>query len=302
MIKKLLPIYEDAIFFTSKPALLPEEHYLFYDDSQDEWLALPKNALNEAELGLLKTLFQLIESVPKTLSTEAAAWHDFLLNNGPVLKYNPENSFRFIQFFIKDVGIDPLEIESALKGFFSEDVIIVWENAYHGVVIEEKKMVSLAEKDIINLSETLESDFYVRISFYIGRIHPYTEKLPEHFQQEKKYFRFGQKHLQHTHIFTFERIFPSYIAGHLPAELKLLINQEIIEALIDDAEMFATIKVFLENNLNASVTAKKLYIHRNTLQYRIDKFVEKTGIGLKDFYGAFTVFLACLIVEQDSKR
>lgn len=300
MLKKLLPHYTDAIFFTSKPSHPYEGHYLFYDDHQNESLAIPKNALEEAELELLKTLFQLIEPVPQTLSTEAALWNEFLLNNGPGLKYNSDDSFRFIQFSLKDSGIDPLEIESALKGFFSEDVMIIWENALHGVVIEEKKMISLAEKDIINLSETLESDFYVRISFYIGKIHPYTEKLPELFQQEKKYFHFGQKYLQHTHIFTFERIFPSYIAGHLPAELKLLINQEIKEALVDDAEMFATIKVFLENNLNASVTAKKLYIHRNTLQYRIDKFVEKTGIGFKDFYGAFTVFLACLIVEQDS--
>ena len=62
--------------------------------------------------------------------------------------------------------------------------------------------------------------------------------------------------------------------------------------------MYATIKVFLENNLNASLTAKKLYIHRNTLQYRIDKFIDKTGIQLKDFYGAFTVFLACFFLNK----
>jgi DNA-binding PucR family transcriptional regulator len=66
--------------------------------------------------------------------------------------------------------------------------------------------------------------------------------------------------------------------------------------------MYSSIKVFLENNLNASLTAKKLYIHRNTLQYRIDKFIDKTGIQLKDFYGAYTVFLACLLFEQSQKK
>jgi DNA-binding PucR family transcriptional regulator len=80
------------------------------------------------------------------------------------------------------------------------------------------------------------------------------------------------------------------------------VKQELNEAFLDDPEMFSTIKVFLENNLNASMTAKKLFIHRNTLQYRIDKFVEKTGIQLKDFYGAFTVFLACILFEQEKKK
>jgi DNA-binding PucR family transcriptional regulator len=88
------------------------------------------------------------------------------------------------------------------------------------------------------------------------------------------------------------------MAYNLPKELSEKLFLELEDVFQEDPEMFVTIRTFLENNLNASVTAKKLYIHRNTLQYRVDKFTEKTGIGLKDFYGAFTVFLACLLFEQ----
>jgi DNA-binding PucR family transcriptional regulator len=88
----------------------------------------------------------------------------------------------------------------------------------------------------------------------------------------------------------------------LPGELKQRATQVIFGVFNDDPEMYSSIKVFLENNLNASLTAKKLYIHRNTLQYRIDKFIDKTGIQLKDFYGAYTVFLACLLFEQSQKK
>jgi DNA-binding PucR family transcriptional regulator len=89
------------------------------------------------------------------------------------------------------------------------------------------------------------------------------------------------------------------VAFSLPESIKDKVKLELSTVFTEDPELFTTIKVFLENNLNASLTAKKLYIHRNTLQYRIDKFIEKTGVQLKDFYGAFTVFLACLLFEQD---
>jgi len=186
-----------------------------------------------------------------------------------------------------------------LIGFFTDDIIIVWENQNSGVVIEEKKDISLSEKELIAMSETLESDFYMKISFYIGKFHPLSEQLPGLYQQEKAYFLFAQKSLVSTQIFAFERVFPAFLASHLPKDLTERL-QEISEVFHEDIEMFTTIKAFLENNLNGSVTAKKLYIHRNTLQYRIDKFIEKTGIQLKDFYGAFTVFLACMLFEREN--
>ena len=153
------------------------------------------------------------------------------------------------------------------------------------------------------MAETLESDFYVKLSFFIGKFHPFSDQLRSKYLQEKESFSFGIANLVTClKIFTFERVFPAYLAHHLPAELKHLVTQVIFGVFNEDTDMYSTIKVFLENNLNASLTAKKLYIHRNTLQYRIDKFIDKSGIQLKDFYGAFTVFLACLLYEQSLEK
>ncbi|MBY6268509.1 helix-turn-helix domain-containing protein, partial [Parageobacillus thermoglucosidasius] len=57
------------------------------------------------------------------------------------------------------------------------------------------------------------------------------------------------------------------------------------------------IKTFFQCDLNVSLAAKKLYMHRNSLQYRIDKFIEKTGMDIKHFQGAVAVYLAMLIQE-----
>ncbi|WP_312472394.1 helix-turn-helix domain-containing protein [Neobacillus sp.] len=299
MLRKLLSIYENSILFPNQPENPSEQLYIFCNDEENEWIGIPKTDISEKELTLLKTIYQLVEVQTSFYLSSKSGWSEFLFFDGPLPPYDSGTHFRFIQFQISSHDANQFEIESALKGFFTEEVTIIWESSSRGIVIEEKNLISLSEDELISMSETFESDFYVKISFFIGKLHPFSHQLRSQLLREKEYFTFGITNLGNPNIFTFERVFPAYLANQLPEELKQKVNQEVVEIFHDDQEMFSTIKFFLENNLNASLTAKKLYIHRNTLQYRIDKFSEKTGIGLKDFYGAFTVFLACLLFEQN---
>lgn len=57
------------------------------------------------------------------------------------------------------------------------------------------------------------------------------------------------------------------------------------------AEVIHTVREFIENNMNSSLSAKKLYMHRNTLKYRIDNFVESTNINVKTFKGANAIYM-----------
>jgi DNA-binding PucR family transcriptional regulator len=298
MFEKLLTLYKNSILFPAYPAHSVGGYYIFANEQSLEWIGIPKDTISEKELTLLRTLYSEVE-FPELNTTSAQNWYEFLLKNGPAPSSSAEATFRFIQFSLKNDRVDRQEMEAAFKGFFSDDVVILWENVVSGIIIEEKKPVTLSEKEILSISDTLETDFYVKISFYIGKMHPFTEELPEKFQQEKKYFTFGQQFLNGITIYTYERVFPAFSSSRLPTEITDRLRAEIMGVFKEDTEMFTTIKAFLENNLNASVTAKKLYIHRNTLQYRIDKFTEKTGITLKDFYGAFTVFLACILFELE---
>ncbi|WP_235425173.1 helix-turn-helix domain-containing protein [Heyndrickxia ginsengihumi] len=56
-------------------------------------------------------------------------------------------------------------------------------------------------------------------------------------------------------------------------------------------------KKYLENYTNTSLTSKQLFIHRNSLQYRIEKFEEKTNLNLKMFTDAMFAYYACLDFE-----
>lgn len=74
-------------------------------------------------------------------------------------------------------------------------------------------------------------------------------------------------------------------------------NQTLKQAFKDyllertNADVIHTVREFIENNMNSSVSAKKLYMHRNTLNYRIDNFIEATHINVKTFKGANAIYM-----------
>ncbi len=64
-----------------------------------------------------------------------------------------------------------------------------------------------------------------------------------------------------------------------------------------DAETLATIDKFFENNLNVSETSRQLFIHRNTLVYRLDKIQKNTNLDLRNFEDAIAFKIALMVVK-----
>ena len=73
------------------------------------------------------------------------------------------------------------------------------------------------------------------------------------------------------------------------------IPEEILGEL--DEETLITIDKFFENNLNVSETSRQLFIHRNTLVYRLDKLQKATGLDLRAFEDAITFKIALMVVK-----
>ena len=65
-----------------------------------------------------------------------------------------------------------------------------------------------------------------------------------------------------------------------------------------DEETTSIINAFFENNLNISETARQLYVHRNTLVYRLEKLHQLTGLDLRVFDEAMALKLAMMIAER----
>ena len=73
------------------------------------------------------------------------------------------------------------------------------------------------------------------------------------------------------------------------------------KSIFADPDMLGTAEKFLENNLNVSETARKLYMHRNTLTYRLDKIQRATGLDIRNFSDAITFRLCSLLYKISNK-
>ena len=67
---------------------------------------------------------------------------------------------------------------------------------------------------------------------------------------------------------------------------------EKIPDILDDEEAMSTINKFFENNLNISETARQLYVHRNTLVYRLERIEKAIGLDIRTFDDAMTLRIA----------
>lgn len=63
-------------------------------------------------------------------------------------------------------------------------------------------------------------------------------------------------------------------------------------------EAMATAKAFVSTGLNASRVAQKLYLHRNTVNYRLQKFIEQSGLDIRDYHNAQLLYFCTLIKEN----
>lgn len=296
MFKKILNIYPNATILKTDPKSLNSTRYhWFFNIEEVEWLGIPREDIQEKELLLLSSLFQYM--TPTNKDDRIQGWFDFLYSNGKLPLVEPNVNYRVIQFFCDGKYQDQKEIEQAFKSLLSDNIVIIWENSNLGIMIEYEEDSSLKDEDFLSITHTLESDIFLKVSLFIGKFHELNSYFPDLFKFERNFFYKGMELIPKERTLTFEKVFPSLVAAGLPQMLMTYLKNEL-HAIEEDKELLTTVQVFLENNMNASLTSKKLYIHRNTLQYRLDKFTEKTGVNLKDFFGAYTMYTACLLTRR----
>ena len=95
--------------------------------------------------------------------------------------------------------------------------------------------------------------------------------------------------------------------GRLIYQLPIPLCKMFIKEIFDgknpedlDEETLTTINKFFENSLNVSETSRQLFIHRNTLVYRLDKLQKSTGLDLRMFEDAITFKIALMVVKYMS--
>lgn len=297
-LKVIFPSLKEA--HTIQP--LDSENYNWYITEESKIVGIPQDDLTDKERMLLETFLNPYHTNQQSITKREEQWIDVLFNHGDPDKLfeKSQASFRFVYFTLSDDTVDPSEFREAIHGLFPNYVPIIWENNQQGVIIEEATML---EDEIISYDEIIDvlmSDFYMKVHLFLSPHFEKTGVIP-HYYQWLKYSFDTVLSYENKPVIHYTSSVPYLLLEPLTEENINTIIETILQETIAEEELIKTIQIFLECNSNATLAAKKLYMHRNSLQYRVDKFIEKTGIDVKQFEGALAVYLTLLLKRKKIK-
>lgn len=125
-------------------------------------------------------------------------------------------------------------------------------------------------------------------------------QLSSAYKEARMAMEIGKIFYAERNVFAYSRLGIGRLVYQLPLSVCEMFIREIFEEdALDslDEETLITVRTFFENNLNFSETARKLYVHRNTLVYRFEKLQKKTGLDIRTFEDALTFKLSMMVVD-----
>lgn len=148
--------------------------------------------------------------------------------------------------------------------------------------------------------DTLNTEAAKNVYISIGTVVNDLKDISRSYLEAKMALEVGKIFYTDRYIIGFNRLGIGRLVYQLPVSLcKMFIKEIFNEKSPDDfdEETLTTINKFFENSLNVSETSRQLYIHRNTLVYRLDKLQKNTGLDLRVFEDAITFKIALMVVK-----
>lgn len=165
-----------------------------------------------------------------------------------------------------------------------------------GANVEQAQLLELATL----MEESLKSQLFLKTTIGIGSIAEHLRELADSFKEAQVAIEVGKVFDTEKSIITYENLGIGRLIYQLPTTLCEIFLREVFKKnSIDtlDQETLFTINKFFENNLNVSETSRKLFVHRNTLVYRLEKIKKLTGLDLREFDHAI-IFKVALMVKK----
>ena len=172
------------------------------------------------------------------------------------------------------------------------------------IVLVKEIKAGIDSKDLEKLArsivDTLGGEFYTKVVVGIGTTVVGVKDLAKSFKEAQVALEVGKVFDTEKAIVSYDNLGIARLIYQLPTTLCEMFLKEVfkkgsIESL--DQETLFTIQKFFENNLNVSETSRKLFVHRNTLVYRLEKIKKLTGLDLREFDHAI-IFKVALMVKK----
>ncbi len=161
------------------------------------------------------------------------------------------------------------------------------------------------EKFAHKIEDTLKSELFVKSVIGIGTVAEHLRELADAYKEAQTAIDVGKVFDTEKSIINYENLGIGRLIYQLPTTLcDIFLTEVFKKSSIDalDQETLFTINKFFENNLNVSETSRKLFVHRNTLVYRLEKIKKLTGLDLRQFDHAIVFKVALMVRKYLSSR
>ena len=266
----LKKIYPSAIVADSPTS---DKRYFNYFDGTN-YLHIEKIKLTKQELALLVSINRnvLVSSI----------WYDFLVKDGLSIPQNI-NQVQCIHFHVEKISSNHDQWLLGFKSYFENLIDAFFTSENKGVIIIDK--YEGGSEKLQGFTYMLDDDFSTSTSIYIG-IKTSIENSQKVFKEEENLFYNNLK--GGKTISYLDAYIPVYVAPQLDDSV---IAQQIKASITNDRDLIKLITRLWDNQGNLSATAIDLFMHRNTLNYRIDKLLSEHNLNLRDMQQLLLCYL-----------
>ena len=311
--------YEDAVMaFVESPAdsqvLQGYQFFKVFDDHQLEYVILAKGDSDDVYMVGKLAAFQIQNLLVayKERYDKDNFIKNLLLDNlllvdiyNRAKKLHIDTSVNRVVFLIEtknEKGSNALE---TVKGLFAgktrdfitqvdeKNIILVKE-------LQENEGYEDMDKTANFILDMLNTEAMISVHVSYGTIVNEIKDVSRSYKEAKMALDVGKIFYSDQNVIAYSSLGIGRLIYQLPMPLcKMFIGEIFGDKTPDDfdEETIATINKFFENSLNVSETSRQLYIHRNTLVYRLDKLEKSTGLDLRVFDDAITFKIALMVVK-----
>ncbi len=213
-------------------------------------------------------------------------------------------------FLVRQIGHVDVATVDVLSGMFTDKMqdFVLSINETDIAVIRQLSALPAEgelEKMAAAMEDTLRSELFVKTVIGIATVAEHLRSLADCYKEAQTAIDVGKVFDTEKSIINYENLGIGRLIYQLPTTLcDIFLSEVFKKSAIDslDQETLFTINKFFENNLNVSETSRKLFVHRNTLVYRLEKIKKLTGLDLRQFDHAIVFKVALMVRKYLSSR
>ncbi|MDY2791114.1 MAG: helix-turn-helix domain-containing protein [Lachnospiraceae bacterium] len=311
--------YEDAVLaFVNSPAesqvLQGYQFFKVSDDNQLEYIILAKGETDDvymigkiAAFQVQNLLVAYKERFDKDNFIKNLLLDNLLLVDiyNRAKKLHIDTDVRRVVFIIEtknEKDTNALETVRSLFSTKTKDFITAVDEKNIILVKEVKPNETYEDmaKTANVIVDMLNTEAMTQVHVSYGTVVNEIKEVSRSYKEAKMALDVGKIFYENRNIIAYSNLGIGRLIYQLPIPLCKMFIKEIFDGRSPDEfdeETLTTINKFFENSLNVSETSRQLYIHRNTLVYRLDKLQKSTGLDLRVFEDAITFKIALMVVK-----